>query len=150
MDFPSLQKNVAIALKAGVSGFLVPALASEVGQLSEKEKVGMVELVCEEVNGKVPVFAATGQIPLPDAKIIVGRYLSMGCRQILFQIPYENEEQFNHHFKELASLDIETIMLQDWSTTGYGLRDGLILEIFENVPQFRCLKVETILAGVKY
>ena len=42
------------------------------------------------------------------------------------------------------------IMLQDWDPSGYGLPDELILELFEEVPAFRCLKVETIPAGVKY
>jgi len=44
----------------------------------------------------------------------------------------------------------ETIMLQDWDFSGYGLSDELILELFETVPAFRCLKIETVLAGVKY
>jgi 4-hydroxy-tetrahydrodipicolinate synthase len=42
------------------------------------------------------------------------------------------------------------IMLQDWDATGYGLPDDLILDLFETVPAFRCLKVETVPAGVKY
>lgn len=42
------------------------------------------------------------------------------------------------------------IMLQDWNPTGYGLPDELILGLFENVPAFRCLKIETVPAGVKY
>lgn len=42
VDFPSLRKNVSTALKEGVAGFLVPALAAEVSQLSEKEKISMV------------------------------------------------------------------------------------------------------------
>lgn len=78
VDFPSIRKNVQRALKAGVAGFLVPALAAEVNQLSEKEKISMVEAVSEEVDGKVPVFAATGPIPLPDAKKLINSYLSLG------------------------------------------------------------------------
>jgi len=150
VDLSALTENVRKALAAGVAGFLVPALAAEVTQLSEKEKISMVSAVCEEVNGSVPIFAATGPVALEKAKSLISSYLTVGCRQILFQIPFENEHQFITHFNELAALDIETIMLQDWSTSGYGLRDELILELFEQVPQFRCLKVETIPAGVKY
>ena len=42
------------------------------------------------------------------------------------------------------------IMLQDWDPLGYGLPDKLIFELFEEVPAFRCLKIETVPAGVKY
>ena len=41
-------------------------------------------------------------------------------------------------------------MLQDWDASGYGLPDQLIMDLFETVPAFRCLKVETNPAGVKY
>ena len=41
-------------------------------------------------------------------------------------------------------------MLQDWDSTGYGLPDHLIMELFEVVPSFRCLKIETVPAGAKY
>jgi 4-hydroxy-tetrahydrodipicolinate synthase len=42
------------------------------------------------------------------------------------------------------------IMLQDWDASGYGLTDELICELFESVEAFRCLKIETVPAGVKY
>ena len=40
--------------------------------------------------------------------------------------------------------------LQDWDASGYGLPDELILSLFEEVDAFRCLKVETVPAGIKY
>ena len=150
VDFPALKNNVAQALKAGVSGFLVPALAAEVSKLTKAEKMGMVEAVCEVVNGAVPVFAATGPVPLADAKAIVRAYTSIGCKNMMFQIPFTNKGEFLAHFNSLAAMDVDTIMLQDWCATGYGLEDELILDLFEQVPHFRCLKVETVPAGPKY
>ncbi len=38
LDILSLQKNIRRAIQAGVAGFLVPAMASEVGKLSREEK----------------------------------------------------------------------------------------------------------------
>ena len=51
---------------------------------------------------------------------------------------------------ELAALNPEMIMLQDWDASGYGLSDKLICDLFENVEAFRCLKIETVPAGIKY
>ena len=51
---------------------------------------------------------------------------------------------------ELAALDPQMIMLQDWNASGYGLGDELICDLFTNVPAFRCLKIETVPAGIKY
>jgi 4-hydroxy-tetrahydrodipicolinate synthase len=51
---------------------------------------------------------------------------------------------------QLAEMDPELIMLQDWNASGYGLPDELICDLFDQVPAFRCLKIETVPAGVKY
>jgi len=150
VDLPSLRLNVRYALKAGVAGFLVPALASEVATLSIAERLQMVATVTAEVAGKVPVFAGAGEPDIERRKHIVKEYLAMGCQNILFQIPFENAEQFKCQFYEVANLGVETIMLQDWNANGYGLPDDLILELFDAVESFRCLKVETVPAGVKY
>jgi len=150
IDFSALRKNVEYALNAGVAGFLVPAMASEVYKLSEKERIEMVSSVLEETKGKVPVIAGAGETDLAKSKRLLSKYIQLGCKNVLFQIPFLNEIQFKNHFYELAETGPEMIMLQDWDATGYGLPDELILELFESVEAFRCLKVETVPAGVKY
>jgi 4-hydroxy-tetrahydrodipicolinate synthase len=150
IDFEALKKNVSVALSAGVSGFLVPAMASEVSKLAETERLKMVTSVLETVNGKVPVIAGAGETVLSKSRLLVKKCIDNGCKNLLFQIPFKNENQFKNHFYELAETGPEMIMLQDWDAAGYGLPDELILELFEKVPAFRCLKVETVPAGLKY
>jgi 4-hydroxy-tetrahydrodipicolinate synthase len=150
IDLPALKRNVDYALDAGVAGFLVPAMASEVYKLTEKERVEMVAAVLDEVNGKVPVIAGAGETDLIKSKRLISEYIRLDCKNILFQIPFQNQTQFRNHFNELAETGPEMIMLQDWDATGYGLPDELILDLFENVEAFRCLKIETVPAGVKY
>ncbi len=150
IDLKALKYNVNEALKAGVAGFLVPAMASEVYKLSESERLAMVDTVLETVENRVPVIAGAGETHLSKSKQLLKSYLDLGCKNVLFQIPFENEKQFRNHFMELAALDPEMIMLQDWNASGYGLGDELICDLFENVAAFRCLKVETVPAGIKY
>ncbi len=150
LDIKGLRLNVRAALKAGVAGFLVPAMASEVYKLSIDERLAMVDTVLEEVNNKVPVIAGAGEADLAKAKNLLGLYIERGCKPVLFQIPYTADDLFYHHFMSLAELQPEVIMLQDWDAAGYGLPDKLIVKLFDEVEAFRCLKVETIPAGVKY
>ncbi len=150
IDLSALKRNVNYALDAGVAGFLVPAMASEVYKLSEKERIEMVAAVLEEVNDRVPVIAGAGETDLTKSKRLISEYIRVGCKNVLFQIPFQDENQFKNHFNELAETGPEMIMLQDWDASGYGLPDKLILELFETVETFRCLKVETVPAGVKY
>ena len=150
INLAALRKNVREALNAGVVGFLVPAMAAEVYKLTELERLRMVEAVLEMAADKVTVIAGAGETDLLKSKNLIRKYISLGCKNILFQIPFEEEHQFKNHFAELAGLGPEMIMLQDWHATGYGLSDELILNLFETVEAFRCIKVETVPAGVKY
>jgi dihydrodipicolinate synthase/N-acetylneuraminate lyase len=150
VDFHSMVANVKEALDAGVKGFLVPAMASEVYKLSYRERLELIENTIVAVNGKVPVFAGLGSNDVIRAKNMLKDCLTMGCMHALFQIPFKNPDQFKSHFFQLADLHPEVIMLQDWDMEGYGLPDQVIMELFEQVDGFRCLKVEVVPAGVKY
>lgn len=150
IDFLALKSNVSEALNAGVAGFLVPAMASEVLKLSFEERLEMVDHVQQTVDGKVPVFVGTSSPTITETEKILKSYLELGCKHILIQIPFLDEQQFKRDFIRLAELGPEVIMLQDWDASGYGLPDHLIMDLFETVPAFRCLKVETNPAGVKY
>jgi len=150
IDFPGLRRHVALAIKEGVAGFMVPALASEVYKLTQKERRDIVACVLEEVNGKVPVFGGAGETDASARQNIVRDLINLGCRNVLLQIPFESPEQYRRDLFTVADMDVETIMLQDWDARGYGLPVPLIVELFDSVPSFRCLKIETVPAGVKY
>lgn len=150
IDINGLRQNVRAALKAGVAGFLVPAMAAEVYKLSTDERLCLVDTVLEEVNDKVPVIAGAGETDPAKAKNLIRLYIERGCKHVLFQIPYTSDDQFYYQFMSLAELQPQVIMLQDWDAVGYGLQDELICKLFDEVEAFRCLKVETVPAGVKY
>ncbi|WP_035804355.1 dihydrodipicolinate synthase family protein [Lunatimonas lonarensis] len=150
IDYAALKRNVREALNAGVAGFLVPALAAEVHSLSHLERLKMVESVLEEVNQAVPVIAGAAETDLTKCRLLLKSYRELGCKQVLFQIPFTNEQQFKEDFYALAEVDVEMIMLQDWDPVGYGLPEGLLCDLFETVPAFRCLKIESVMAGYKY
>jgi len=145
-----LKSNVETAINTGVAGFLVPAMASEVYKLSMKERRVIVEAVLEQNNNRVPVIGGAGEMDGEQRIKIVKDLISSGNRKVLLQIPFESTQQFKQDIFEIAELDLEMIMLQDWDATGYGLPLSLICELFEEVELFRCLKIETVPAGVKY
>lgn len=150
IDMPALKENAEEALQAGVAGFLIPAMASEVYKLSESERLNMVGAVLEVADEKVPVIAGAGETDISKSEKLLKSYIRIGCKNVLFQLPFQNKKQFRDHFMQLSDTGPEMIMLQDWDASGYGLPDDLICDLFENIRAFRCLKVETVPAGVKY
>lgn len=208
IDLQSLEQNVIRACEAGVAGFLVPALAGEVGQLRRDERVAMVRTVLETVrlygerhtpterrisgeDGYLPPKESARQVHdmkggravqwttdlegTPESfQAPIGRLhgpwviggataqdkkervaaaealLELGCDGILAWIPYTTDGQYEQEVRELASLKPPFLMLQDWDPSGPGLPIELIRRLFEEVEEFKALKIETMLAGPKY
>jgi 4-hydroxy-tetrahydrodipicolinate synthase len=150
IDREGLNANVAQAIAAGVAGFLVPAMAAEVGKLSMAERIQVVETVLGAVKGRVPVIGGASA-DTPEARLDMARRLiGLGCDGVLVSIPYTDESQYRRHVEAVAALDPPFLMLQDWDATGYGVPVSVIVRLFEDVEAFRCLKVEVVPAGVKY
>ena len=150
IDTGGLARNIRNTLDAGVAGFLVPAMASEVNKLEDKERAQLVGTTLETVQGRVPVI---GGASAPDRarRVSLARDLiARGCEGILAQIPFENPEQYAAEVRVLADLGPGFLMLQDWDPSGYGVPVSLIAQLFEEIPAFRCLKIEVVPAGVKY
>ncbi|MCX7786970.1 MAG: dihydrodipicolinate synthase family protein [Spirochaetes bacterium] len=170
IDIQSLRKNMDRALRAGVAGFLVPALAGEVGQLSFDERMVLVRTVIEAVRedkfSRVPVQPSSGATPAStDPLYVIGgatagdrrervrvseALIRLGCEGILVWIPYTTEEEYLEQVREIASLKPPFLMLQDWDPAGAGLPIPLIQRVFEEVEEFQALKIETVPAGPKY
>jgi 4-hydroxy-tetrahydrodipicolinate synthase len=74
--FDALKKNVTKALRAGVAGFLVPAMASEVDKLSTEERIKMVEAVLEITGDRVPVFAGAGDEDIERSRKLLKEYIN--------------------------------------------------------------------------
>ena len=150
LDLPGLRRNVQAALDANVAGFLVPAMAAEVSKLTQNERRVMVETVLDMVAGRVPVFGGAAAQDRKFRHQILGDLQRAGCDHVLLQIPHETDAQYRDEVLGAAEFGFEVLMLQDWDFSGEGLPLWLIMDLFEEIDSFRCLKIETVPAGVKY
>ncbi len=53
IDFPSLERLVDRSIEDGISGCIMPAVASEVSKLSDDERKAFVEEVIRMLDGRV-------------------------------------------------------------------------------------------------
>ncbi|MEX1344370.1 MAG: dihydrodipicolinate synthase family protein [Candidatus Limnocylindrales bacterium] len=149
IDDDAVRANVAYALDAGVAGFLVPAMASEVSKLTESERHRLVATVLDAVNGRAPVIGGASH---PDALVrerIARSLIDAGCDGVLVSIAYETDDAYATAVRRLAELEPPFLMLQDWDPTGDGLPIPLIIRLYEE-GLFQSLKVEVVPAGPKY
>ncbi len=150
VDLPGLSSNVENAIQAGVAGFLVPAMASEVGSLSERERAAVVDCTVKTVAGRVPVIGGASASDQAARLTAARTLIDLGCAGVLVSMPYENDASYTADTEALAALEPGFLMLQDWDASGYGLPVPLIVRLFETIPAFKCLKVEVVPAGPKY
>jgi 4-hydroxy-tetrahydrodipicolinate synthase len=150
VDVDALQAHVEHAIGAGVAGFLVPALASEVTKLSEAERLLIVKSVLEVARGRAVVIGGASAVDAPTREQAARQLIALGCDGILAAIPYVTDEAMIQQVQALDALQPGLLMLQDWDFQGYGIPVPLIVHLFETVPSFRSLKIEVVPAGVKY
>lgn len=150
VDPAALARNIRDALDAGVVGFLVPALASEVYTLSQAERDLLVQTTLETVSGRAVVIGGVYAADDEERLRTAAHLISTGCDGILINIPFTDAETYRRQLHQVAAMDPGFMMIQDWDANGYGLPVRLIAQLFEEIPAFQSLKVEVVPAGVKY
>lgn len=150
IDTDGLQRNVAQALDAGVSGFLLGGLAGEVAYLTEHERVRILEATREVVNGQVPVIGGAYGESQAERIRMAGLLIDHGCDGLMASTPYEDAKSFERQIRELAALKPGVLMIQDWDPGGTGIPIHVITDLFASIPEFGWLKIEVVPAGPKY
>jgi 4-hydroxy-tetrahydrodipicolinate synthase len=132
---------------------IYPAVASEVSKLSAGERRTGLEAVLARAGERVPVFAGVSAAD-PEESLALARHAAAnGADGILSQPPQAarvDAHGIEDFFRRLADSTSLTLMIQDLDWQGDGMPLNLICRLFEEVPTFRCIKVETVPAGPKY
>jgi len=153
IDFESLAATVEDRVSAGVAALLTPAVASEVAALRESEREALVRAVVEQVGGRVPVIAGASA-PTRDESVAFAQLATeLGCAGVLVQAPtpiLRDGPAIRRHFEAIASTGVPMLMVQDLEWDGPGIPVEIVQELFETIPAFRCIKIETVTAGPKY
>jgi 4-hydroxy-tetrahydrodipicolinate synthase len=153
LDVLSLRRLADHVVRAGAAGLIYPAVASEVSKLSLNERRAGLDTVLAQVDGRVPVFAGVSAAGLEESRSLA-RHAEVGAAAgILAQAPQTvaaDPIDLRDFFRRLASSTGLTLMIQDLDWQGGGMSLELIRQLFEELPSFRCIKVETVLAGPKY
>jgi 4-hydroxy-tetrahydrodipicolinate synthase len=150
LDPAALRRHVRKALQAGVAGFLVPAMASEVEKLTAAEREIFVKAVLEEAKGRAVVIGGASAASGAERVRLAQQLIQAGCDGVLVSIPYKDDEQYAAAVLEVSETNPPFLMLQDWDPRGYGVPVSTLVRLFETVEALRAVKVEVVPAGRKY
>ena len=153
LDLPSVERAVEMHLREGAAGFLVPAQAAEVLALTLPERLLLVRTVRELARGRSIVIAGATADDPRESLAMAEHAAALGCEGVLSEPPQgapADLARLLEFFGAFASAGVPMLMIQDLDWGGAGMPVPVIVELFERIEPFRCLKVEVVPAGPKY
>lgn len=151
VDVESICRTAEAVVGAGVAGMLVLAVAGETGSLSAPEKHLVASTFLRQVAGRVPVIIGCSA-PQQDQRLALAAMArELGAPAMLCQVPDGlRGPDLVAQMQQLVTVGPPLLMIQDLDFGGDGLPLTDILILREQIPEFRCLKIETALPGPKY
>jgi 4-hydroxy-tetrahydrodipicolinate synthase len=153
VDLPALERLVDWHIGQGAAGFLAPAYAGEVYDLSFSERLEIYRAVRSASAGRAELFAGATAEEEKTSRRAVEEASRLGADGVLLEVPLDlkgRNADVLAYFRRMAEVGMPTLMIQDWDWSGPGMDVPLVKELFETIPAFRCLKVEVRPAGPKY
>lgn len=89
----------------GVSGLYPNGSTGEFIRLSFEERLRVVEIMADEVNGRLPILAGAAEPNIDLVLKACHHYADLGCRAVSVTGPYYykvSQESIEHYFRELA------------------------------------------------
>ena len=114
LDEETLRKLVNFHIEQGTDGIVPCGTTGESATLSYEEHERVIQIVVDEVNGRVPVIAGTGSNNTVEAIELTKAAKETGADGALVITPYYNkptQEGLYEHFKAIAdSVNIPVVM----------------------------------------
>jgi dihydrodipicolinate synthase/N-acetylneuraminate lyase len=152
VDLECLGRLADDVIEAGAAGLIYPAVASEVSKLTANERRQLTEMIVAHVSNRVPVIVGVSSGTVEESIELARHAAAIGAAAMLAQAPEScnDPDRLRRFFSALAESVKLDLMIQDldWRGTGMGL--DVICTLYETLPTFRSIKVETVAAGPKY
>jgi len=133
LDEPALRRIVNQQIAGGVSGLVPMGTTGESPTVTHDENIKVIEIVVDEVSGRVPVIAGTGSNSTSEAIDMTRRAKKIGADASLQVAPYYNkpsQEGFFRHFTAIAdAVDMPMVVYNIPGRTGKNIETPTLLRM---------------------
>lgn len=153
IDVAAQCKVVSFAIENGAAAVVCPAVASEYNFLSLEERRILVELVTEEVNGRVPIIGGASANTVDEVVAAAEDCLEFGISHLMIMAPGSLGKDLESHQGFFGAVCRKlpsgaTIILQNApDPVGAGLDIEAMMELVKSNPMIRYVKEETLPSG---
>ena len=139
IDEKSLPSLVHFWLDSGCAGLVSCASNGEGPYMTREERRRVLQIVIEEVDGKVPVIASTGAPSTRETIFLTQDAKDVGADAVLIVSPYyfkpDSKELFEHYSTLISSTDIPIVLYNVPKFTGYNMDPNVIVRLAEEYDQ---------------
>ncbi|MEZ6046516.1 MAG: dihydrodipicolinate synthase family protein [Planctomycetaceae bacterium] len=152
-DKESMTRLVNDSINAGVNGFLVPAVASEVAALTAEERFLIVRHVAAVTAQRVPIILEASANEVSQCQAFAPLAEEIDAAAWLVAVPekiYGQPADLVSFFAEISRTTTTPLLIQDLQWNGPGLTVSQLEQLQAAVPTLIGVKIETVPAGPKY
>jgi 4-hydroxy-tetrahydrodipicolinate synthase len=146
IDPASLRRVVDLAIGAGVDGLTALGVTSEVARFTEPERALVLDVVLQQVAGRVPVVAGSTAEGLRTCIEYSRQAKAAGAAAVMVsppRAPKLNSDAVVRHYAALADAVDIPIVVQDYPPiSGFAMEPWLLARIAREVPAARTIKLE--------
>lgn len=144
IDEAALRRFVDFQIKGGVEGLVPLGTTGEYSTLSMKEQQRVIEIVIDQANGRVKIFAGAGSNNTAEVIEKTRFAKQAGADAALIVGPYYNKPTQNgyfQHFKAVAdAVDIPIIVYNVPGRTSGNIEATTLLRMAEEIPNVTMVK----------
>lgn len=140
LDEETLRTCVRFWIDGKVSGIVPCGSNGEAPYLTREERRKVIEIVIDEVNGKIPVIAGTGSMSTKETILYTKDAKDLGADAALVVSPFyfklSNREIYEHYRTLLEVVDLPIVLYSVPKFTGFSLEPTVISQLsseYENV-----------------
>jgi 4-hydroxy-tetrahydrodipicolinate synthase len=139
LNIPALRKLTRYVIDNGVHGVFAIGSQGEFWAFSAEEKQKVWEVVVEETNQRVPVYAGSAAVTTREAIALTQRAEKVGVDAVSVLTPFfinPNEEELYEHYRAIAAATrLPVILYTNPDRTGVKLSTGLVSRLakIENI-----------------
>lgn len=146
VDLASQRRHVDYCIQCGAVAVGHFAYASEFQKINDTDRTRLLEVVVDQVGGRVPFFAGVTGKKSTDTLRYAREAEEKGADMIMVSLPYEDKPDQAGTlalFRDLAAAVSAPIIIQDTSRTSDILTPDLVMQIAEETGQIHSIKAES-------
>ena len=146
VDEASLRRVVELFIAAGVNGVTALGVTGEVARLDDGERAKVLEIVVDQVAGRIGVVAGTSADGTRTCIQYSRHAKAAGATAVMVsppRMPKLNSEAVVRHYIALAeAVDVEVVVQDYPPISGYAMEPALLARVAREIPRARTIKLE--------